>query len=197
MVEISKWKIYHIRGWNLCFFISTSFLIRDKFLCRQQRLSQQNTGAAAPGSPGPHSPASPGPHATVPEPASPRLPSTPPPLPPRRRRDSPEISSPLQVRGSIKLTRFSTAVLFHFFFWQIRPHSHDLPALPPKDSPPPPLPPRREPGVSPNSHHHVNPFQGQPVSFGPSTMPRLNPTHTSQLHIRRHYGLRPSNGAAQ
>lgn len=45
---------------------------------------------------GPHSPASPGPHPISYEPNSPRLPLTPPPLPPRRPRDSPEVSSPLR-----------------------------------------------------------------------------------------------------
>lgn len=69
------------------------------FCFRQQRLSHQSVGGP-PSSPGPHSPASPGPHVTgsiQPEPHSPRLPSTPPPLPPRRRRDSAEINSPHSV----------------------------------------------------------------------------------------------------
>lgn len=113
-----------------------------------------------PGSPGPHSPASPGPLSEF----SPRLPSTPPPLPPRRRRDSVEISSPQQVKQA--------------------------PALPPPDCSPPPLPPRREPGPSPNAHHNSIPSSFPPPTLA-GTLPRLNPTHFSQLHIRRQATLHP------
>ncbi|KAB0803025.1 hypothetical protein PPYR_05211 [Photinus pyralis] len=116
-----------------------------------------------PGSPGPHSPASPGPHTSLSDSTSPRLPSTPPPLPPRRRRDSVEINSP-----------------------QAKP----VPLLPPRDSSPPPLPPRREPGPSPNAHHNSLPASFTPPTFS-GTLPRLNPTHFSQLHIRRHTTLHP------
>ncbi|CAH1118521.1 unnamed protein product [Phaedon cochleariae] len=160
---------------------------------RYSHNSQSSTGG--PNSPGgPHSPASPGPL----EPVSPRLPPTPPPppppLPPRRRRDSPEISSPQQMK-----------------------QAPDAPILPPRDSTlpsvsrdasPPPLPPRREPGSSPggshsahhsqNSAHHpahhsfVNvPSIGHVGAGG--TLPRLNPTHTSQLHMRRHAALHPAS----
>lgn len=79
------------------------------------------------------------------------------------------------------------------------------PALPPKDnSPPPPLPPRREPAASPNSlhhHHHGSHHHHQPPpplpAFSSGTLPRLNPTHTSQLHIRRHSTLHPHVPARQ
>ncbi|XP_044261416.1 protein son of sevenless [Tribolium madens] len=124
--------------------------------------SQSSTGGS--NSPGPHSPASPGPVQSY-EPNSPRRPLTPPPppppLPPRRRRDSPEISSP-QLKSD--------------------PHW--------RDCSPPPLPPRRgDPGSSPSSHiqHSHHSFN----SFGGGTMPRLNPTHMSQLHMRRHSTVQP------
>lgn len=100
------------------------------------------------------------------------------------------------------------------------------PALPPKDSsPPPPLPPRREPSASPNAiihhhlmhgggggggggggthhhlhhphHHHHQPPPPLPPVFSSGTLPRLNPTHTSQLHIRRHSTLHPHVPARQ
>lgn len=48
----------------------------------------------------------------------------------------------------------------------------------------PPLPPRREPAASPSSSHGL-------YAGGGGTMPRLNPTHTSQLHIRRHANHQP------
>ncbi|XP_060532869.1 protein son of sevenless isoform X2 [Cylas formicarius] len=145
---------------------------------RYTHSSQSSTGA--PGSPGPHSPASPGPH-FPPEPISPRLPPTPPPppppLPPRKRRDSPEISSPQQVK-----------------------QAPDAPMLPPRDNTsPPPLPPRREPAPSPGSsvHHHLGfhsntlPHPGASHHHYIAPAPRLNPTHTSQLHMRRHAALHP------
>ncbi|CAH1971501.1 unnamed protein product [Acanthoscelides obtectus] len=153
-------------------------------------------GTGSPG--GPHSPASPGPHVTptstvagvaVGEPASPRPPPTPPPppppLPPRRRRDSVEVGSPQQSKQA------PTAPLL--------PPREMPPPLPPpaassligsgRDSspPPPPLPPRREPGPSPTGgsagHAHLPPH---PIIGHAGTLPRLNPTHTSQLHMRRH-----------
>ncbi|XP_018566397.1 protein son of sevenless [Anoplophora glabripennis] len=157
--------------------------------CRPQRYShtsQSSTGG--PNSPGPHSPASPGPHLPLAEPISPRLPPTPPPppppLPPRRRRDSPEISSPQQMKQA--------------------PDAPILPprdsSIPPRDCSPPPLPPRREPGASPGSHSHSHhSLPGNFPSMGHGTLPRLNPTHTSQLHMRRHATLHPHpqhNGAA-
>ncbi|KAF5284129.1 hypothetical protein FQR65_LT00129 [Abscondita terminalis] len=114
------------------------------------------------GSPGPHSPASPGPFAEVSPRLSSTLPSTPPPLPPRRRRDSIEIGSPQQIK----------------------------PLLPPRDGSPPPLPPRREPGPSPNAHLNSVPSSLPPPTLAGS-LPRLNPTHFSQLHIRRRTTLNP------
>ncbi|XP_023014475.2 son of sevenless isoform X1 [Leptinotarsa decemlineata] len=154
---------------------------------RYSHNSQSSTGG--PNSPGPHSPASPGPHIPC-EPISPRLPPTPPPppppLPPRRRRDSPEISSPQQMK-----------------------QAPDAPILPPRDNSlpsnsnhnslrdcsPPPLPPRREPGPSPGSHgshpHSHHSFANTLPVMGHGTLPRLNPTHTSQLHMRRHATLHP------
>ncbi|KAG5892771.1 hypothetical protein JTB14_007986 [Gonioctena quinquepunctata] len=148
---------------------------------RYSHNSQSSTGG--PNSPGPHSPASPGPHIPC-EPISPRLPPTPPPppppLPPRRRRDSPEISSPQQMKQA--------------------PDAPLLPprdnSLPPRDCSPPPLPPRREPGPSPGSHgshllHSHHSFINTLPNMGHGTLPRLNPTHTSQLHMRRHATLHP------
>ncbi|KAJ8985180.1 hypothetical protein NQ317_018209 [Molorchus minor] len=154
---------------------------------RYSHTSQSSTGG--PNSPGPHSPASPGPH--LPEPISPRLPPTPPPppppLPPRRRRDSSEISSPQQMKQA--------------------PDAPILPprdcSLPPRDASPPPLPPRREPGPSPSSHSHSHHSLPNTLpALGHGTLPRLNPTHMSQLHMRRHAALHPHphvsqhNGAA-
>ncbi|KAJ8929658.1 hypothetical protein NQ314_017641 [Rhamnusium bicolor] len=145
---------------------------------RYSHNSQSSTGG--PISPGPHSPASPGPHPPTVEPISPRLPPTPPPppppLPPRRRRDSPEISSPQQMKQA--------------------PDAPILPprdsSLPPRDSSPPPLPPRREPGPSPGSHSHSHHSLSNTLpTMGHGTLPRLNPTHTSQLHMRRHATLHP------
>ncbi|XP_017780094.1 PREDICTED: protein son of sevenless isoform X2 [Nicrophorus vespilloides] len=139
------------------------------------RYNPQHFTVTAPSSPGPHSPASPGPHA-LPEPHSPHvLSSTPPPLPPRRRRDSPEINSPQQV--SPKVPHYGPHNL------KIK-QAPDAPQLPPRECSPPPLPPRREPGASPNAHHTL--------TFGSTgTSPRLHPTHTSQLHIRRHSNIHP------
>lgn len=57
----------------------------------------------------------------------------------------------------------------------------------PRECSPPPLPPRRDTGISPNTHHSYNSL---PL-MGPNTMPRLNPTNTSQLHIRRVASLHP------
>ncbi|XP_057667174.1 protein son of sevenless isoform X2 [Diorhabda carinulata] len=181
---IISW-FHHTRSPSVSSIMSTSFKpsrVEQTPPTIPQRFShnsQSSTGG--PNSPGPHSPISPGPHLPT-EPISPRLPPTPPPppppLPPRRRRDSPEISSPQQMR-----------------------QAPDAPILPPRDNSiprdcsPPPLPPRREPGSSPSSHshshsypHHFNPL---PNLGGHSTLPRLNPTHTSQLHMRRHATLHP------
>ncbi|CAG9857556.1 unnamed protein product [Phyllotreta striolata] len=151
--------------------------------------SQSSTGC--PNSPGPHSPVSPGVPQSLVEPISPRLlpnqppPPTPPPLPPRRRRDSPEISSPQQMKQAV-----------------------DAPMLPPrdacsstKDGPPPPLPPRREPGPSPGSVHQHSYHGGGGGGATPApshgTLPRLNPTYTSQLHMRRHATLHPTQAGQQ
>ncbi|XP_045467186.1 protein son of sevenless [Harmonia axyridis] len=120
-------------------------------------VAPRNSTSMAPNSPGPRSPVSP----TF-ESISPRLPCTPPPIPPRRRRDSPEISSPQQMK-----------------------QAPDAPILPPRESSPPPLPPRREMGLSPSAFSHSH-QTSLPSSLGMGTMPRLHPTHTSQLHIRRH-----------
>ncbi|XP_044762571.1 protein son of sevenless [Coccinella septempunctata] len=122
-------------------------------------LAPRYSTSVAPNSPGPKSPVSP----TF-DSISPRLPCTPPPIPPRRRRDSPEISSPQQMK-----------------------QAPDAPILPPRESSPPPLPPRRETGLSPSafSHSHQASLPSS-LTMGMGTMPRLHPTHTSQLHIRRH-----------
>ncbi|KAL3271133.1 hypothetical protein HHI36_021630 [Cryptolaemus montrouzieri] len=121
-------------------------------------VAPRNSSSVAPNSPGPRSPVSP----TFFESISPRLPCTPPPIPPRRRRDSPEISSPQQMK-----------------------QAPDAPMLPPRESSPPPLPPRRETGLSPSSHSSLYSLTNS-MTVGMGTMPRLHPTHTSQLHIRRH-----------
>lgn len=72
----------------------------------------------------------------------------------------------------------------------------DAPILPPRDNvpnhrdcSPPPLPPRREPGSSPGAPPHLHHLNTLPMGHG--SLPRLNPTHTSQLHIRRHATLHP------
>lgn len=72
----------------------------------------------------------------------------------------------------------------------------DAPILPPRDSlmnhreaSPPPLPPRREPGSSPGSHPHSHHLSSLPMGHG--SLPRLNPTHFSQLYIRRQTTLHP------
>ncbi|XP_072383056.1 protein son of sevenless [Diabrotica undecimpunctata] len=185
---IMNW-FHHTRSSSVSSIISTTSFrpsrtepIPPSIPQRYSHNSQSSTGG--PNSPGPHSPVSPGPHLPT-EPISPRLPPTPPPppppLPPRRRRDSPEISSPQQMR-----------------------QAPDAPILPPRDNSlprdnsPPPLPPRREPGASPSAHSHshshsfphhfMNPL---PNIGGHSTLPRLNPTYTSQLHMRRHATLHP------
>lgn len=76
----------------------------------------------------------------------------------------------------------------------------DAPPLPPKDQSPPPLPPRREPGVSPNQppagfHSHTLPHPGHyshsHSGHAPAVAPRLRPTHESQLHMRRHAHITP------
>ncbi|XP_025833120.1 protein son of sevenless-like [Agrilus planipennis] len=134
---------------------------------QQQKINQSPTycGTSGPSSPGPHSPSSPGPFLPTIDPVSPCLSSTPPPLPPRRRRDSVEISSPHQAKLAVSSKEISP--------------------------PPPPLPPRREATVSPNSHHNSLPYPSQNLNFSPNTLPRLNPTYTSQLHIRRQSTLHP------
>jgi son of sevenless-like protein len=130
--------------------------------------SQSSTGGS--NSPGPHSPASPGPAPLSYEPNSPRLPLTPPPppppLPPRRPRDSPEISSPQQPKTNTESASW-------------------------RECSPPPLPPRRgEPGSSPSAHIHQVTHTHH-SHFNSFSMPRLNPTHMSQLHMRRHSTVQP------
>ncbi|XP_063927452.1 protein son of sevenless [Zophobas morio] len=135
---------------------------------QSSKYSHHSQSSSGLNSPGPHSPASPGPVPAPYEPNSPRLPLTPPPppppLPPRRRRDSPEIGSP-----SLKANA---------------DHSW-------RECFPPPLPPRRgEPGSSPSSHFHQS-HHSSFNSFGGGTMPRLNPTYTSQLYMRRLSAVQP------
>nr|XP_022906385.1 protein son of sevenless isoform X2 [Onthophagus taurus] len=141
----------HSRHPSIC-SVTSQFTHRTSISSNSQPLPPKNST----GSPGPHSPASPGPHfplsAISGEPISPHIPSTPPPVPPRRRRDSPEISSPQQLK-----------------------QAPDAPTLPPRDISPPPLPPR----------------------IGSGTLPRLTPTHLSQLHIRRHSTMHHPNAPRQ
>lgn len=112
-----------------------------------------------PNSPGPRSPTS----LVGFEPASPRLaPCTPPPIPPRKRRDSPEISSPQQLM-----------------------QHPDAPLLPPRESSPPPLPPRNS-GLSPSSHtiHHLG-HMLQAASLNPHTSQLHKRRHSAQVHPHR------------